>query len=84
MPLTPARDLIAAAFAKALARAAAEKGWEGTEALPIDVEVPSNAAHGDYATSIAMRLAKPLRKAPREIATALIERLEQKPPIASA
>jgi arginyl-tRNA synthetase len=80
---TPARDLVAAAFSEALARASRELGWQGTEAVPIDVEVP-NSAHGDYATSIPMRLAKSVRKPPREIASAIKERLEIRPPIASA
>jgi arginyl-tRNA synthetase len=79
----PARDLVAAAFSEALARASRELGWQGTEAVPIDVEVP-NPAHGDYATSIPMRLAKSVRKPPREIASAIKERLETRPPIASA
>ena len=83
VPVTPARDLVGAALADALARASRDKGWEGTTALPIDVEVPKDAAHGDYATSIAMRLAKPLRKNPREIATAIVEKIEKKAPIAA-
>jgi arginyl-tRNA synthetase len=81
--LTPARDLVAAAFADALARATKEKGWTGTEAADIDVEVPGNPAHGDYATSVAMRLAKPLRRSPREIASAIAEKVERKAPVAS-
>jgi len=82
--MSPARDLVAAALSLALARAAKEKGWEGTAALPIDVEVPGNPAHGDYATSIAMRLAKTLRKDPRQIATAIVEKIERTAPIATA
>jgi arginyl-tRNA synthetase len=81
---TPARDLVAAAFSEALRRAARERGWEGTEGVPIDVEVPGNLEHGDYATSIAMRLAKTLRKPPREIATAIKDQLELRAPLASA
>ncbi|MGH2491158.1 MAG: arginine--tRNA ligase, partial [Candidatus Limnocylindria bacterium] len=81
---TPARDLVAAAFSEALGRAARELGWEGTEGVPIDVEVPANPAHGDYATSIPMRLAKTLRKPPRDIAAALKDRLELGAPLASA
>jgi arginyl-tRNA synthetase len=81
---TPARDLVAAALAEALARAARDNGWQGTIAEPIDAEVPANAEHGDYATSVAMRLAKTLRKPPREIATAIKDRLELRSPIASA
>ena len=82
--LTPARDLVGAALSAALARAAKEKGWTGTEGEPIDVEVPANPAHGDYATSVALRLARRLKRNPREIATAIVEKLEKKAPIASA
>ncbi len=78
-----ARDLVAAALSSALARAAKEKGWEGTAALPMEVEVPGNAAHGDYATSIAMRLAKTLRRNPRDIAAALAAEVVTQAPIAS-
>lgn len=35
------------------------------------IERPKQASHGDYACSLAMQLAKPLRKSPREIAQAL-------------
>ncbi len=42
---------------------------------PILIERPKQAAHGDYACNLAMQLAKPLRKAPREIAQALIAAL---------
>ncbi len=81
---TPARDLVAAAFSDALARAAREHGWQGFEGEPIDVEVPGNPAHGDYATSIGMRLARALRKSPRDIATAIKDQLELRVPLASA
>jgi arginyl-tRNA synthetase len=81
---TPARDVVAAALAEALARAARERGWEGIASEPMDVHVPANPAHGDYATSIPMRLAKTLRKPPREIASAIKDKLELRPPLASA
>ena len=58
---TPARDLVAAAFSDALGRAARQFGWEGWENERIDVEVPAHAEHGDYATSVAKRLARILR-----------------------
>ncbi|WP_035383218.1 arginine--tRNA ligase [Ferriphaselus sp. R-1] len=44
---------------------------------PIVIERPKQAAHGDYACNLAMQLAKPLRKAPRDIANALIAALPQ-------
>jgi arginyl-tRNA synthetase len=81
---TPARDLVAAAFSGALGRAARQHGWGGTEGVLIDVEVPANVEHGDYATSIAMRLAKTLRRPPREIAAAIKDQLDLRPPLAAA
>jgi len=36
------------------------------------IERPKLASHGDYACNLAMQLAKPLRKSPRDIANALI------------
>ncbi|MEW5904887.1 MAG: arginine--tRNA ligase [Pseudomonadota bacterium] len=44
---------------------------------PITIERPKQAAHGDYACNLAMQLAKPLRKSPRDIANALIAALPQ-------
>jgi arginyl-tRNA synthetase len=82
VPLTPARDLVAAAFAAALARATKKNGWPGTESEPIDAEIPKDPTHGDYSTSVALRLAKPLRRDPREIATVIAAEVETKAPIA--
>src|SRR4030067_24850 len=39
------------------------------------IERPKQASHGDYACNLAMQLAKPLRKSPRDIAQALIAAL---------
>jgi arginyl-tRNA synthetase len=74
---------VAAAFAKALARAAKKNGWQGTESVATLAEVPKDPTHGDYATSIALRLAKALKRNPREIATAIAAEVEKKAPIAS-
>ena len=43
--------------------------------LSIILERPKSAEHGDFATNIAMQLAKPLRQNPRAIAEALIKNL---------
>ncbi|MGH7646454.1 MAG: arginine--tRNA ligase [Gemmatimonadales bacterium] len=42
--------------------------------VPDDVvwEVPRDDAHGDYATNVAMALARPAKKAPRQIAEAIV------------
>ena len=81
---TPARDQVAAAFSDALGRAARQYGWQSWESEAVDVEVPAHAEHGDYATGIAMRLARTLRRPPREIATAIKEQLDLRPPLATA
>jgi len=50
-----------------LAGAAADLSVEST------VERTRDAGHGDFASNIAMRLAKPARKSPRDIAASLVE-----------
>jgi arginyl-tRNA synthetase len=52
-----------------LAAAAADLSIETT------VERTRDASHGDFASNIAMRLAKPARKNPREIAASIVEAL---------
>ncbi|WP_271007994.1 arginine--tRNA ligase [Paucibacter sp. B51] len=42
-------------------------------------ESPKQAAHGDFACTAAMQLARPLKKNPRELAQALIEALQRRP-----
>jgi arginyl-tRNA synthetase len=39
------------------------------------IERPKQAQHGDYACNVAMQLAKPLKRNPRDIASALIAAL---------
>jgi arginyl-tRNA synthetase len=72
---------------RARARAAVERAWEraiaaGTlPALPpeerpaVDIERPAKPEHGDFASNLAMRLAKPYRRAPLEIARVLAEEI---------
>ncbi|WP_163510763.1 arginine--tRNA ligase [Fodinicola acaciae] len=57
-----------------------------TSALPetTTVERPRNRDHGDYATTIALQLAKKVGVPPRELAGWIGERLAQQPGIASA
>ena len=42
----------------------------------ISLDRPKNREHGDYATSIALQLAKPAGKNPREVAQIIIDQLE--------
>ncbi|MFT3859700.1 MAG: arginine--tRNA ligase [Aquabacterium sp.] len=49
---------------------------------PIPVfEAPKQASHGDLAVTAAMQLAKPLKKNPRELATALVDALNAQPAV---
>ncbi|MBA2372201.1 MAG: arginine--tRNA ligase [Chloroflexi bacterium] len=68
----------------AVLRAADELGWdEAARTVAVEVEHPSDPAHGDYATNIAMKLTRTLRKPPLEIAEAVKERIVTGDPIAS-
>jgi arginyl-tRNA synthetase len=64
------RSHLSELFAQALREVAPEQA--GATVL---IERPKQAQHGDYACNLAMQLAKPLRKSPRDIAQALIAAL---------
>jgi len=49
--------------------------------LPAAFELPKQAAHGDLAVTLAMQLAKPLKKNPRELAQALVDALNRQPAV---
>ncbi|GAA5148950.1 arginine--tRNA ligase [Microbacterium pseudoresistens] len=80
-------DALAAAILSVLAPIAAERRPEEPFALAasdIVLERPRNRDHGDWATNIAMRLAKPLGTNPRELAQAVADGLAAVDGIASA
>jgi len=69
-----------AASIQALVAAAIERGaLSGTAPETIVLERPKNRDHGDYATSIALQLAKAAGKNPREVATLLQEEIAALP-----
>ena len=47
--------------------------------VAIELARPKQASHGDYSCNLAMQLAKPLRKNPRDLATLLISALPASP-----
>jgi len=59
-----------------LTRAASSIGADTTQ-INIVLERPKTAEHGDFATNLAMMLAKPMRQNPRAIAESLIKALPQ-------
>lgn len=55
------------------------KCFEAVDITPenIMIEIPKDSTHGDYSTNIAMQLTRTLHKNPREIATAIVDSLDQ-------
>ena len=62
--------------------AAAKTIVDDTASLTAVLERPKSNDHGDFATNIAMQLAKPLRQNPRAIAESLIKALPASPYVA--
>ena len=72
---SPLRQRLARLIGRGAA-AAQEAGKLPVVALPdFTVEQPQRPEHGDYATNLAMRLARAARMAPRQIATAIVDAL---------
>ena len=69
-------DLLAAQIQAAISRAIERGELIGTVPESIPLERPKNRDHGDYASSIALQLAKPAGKNPREVAELLKADLE--------
>ncbi|MFZ5596733.1 MAG: arginine--tRNA ligase [Bacillota bacterium] len=72
------RGQIAEMLRKALASAGKKGILPEVEAPEFVVEVPREKDHGDFATNMAMLLARPARSAPRKIAEALTGELDLK------
>ncbi len=65
-------------FAELLQKAANKVATPDSN-VQIELTRTKQPSHGDYSSNLAMQLAKPLRKNPREIATLLIEALPDSP-----
>ncbi|MTA49689.1 MAG: arginine--tRNA ligase, partial [Actinobacteria bacterium] len=70
-------DLLAAQIQAAISRAIERGELIGSVPAIIPLERPKNRDHGDYASSIALQLAKPAGKNPREVAELLKKDLEK-------
>ncbi len=81
--IAPVNDTIRADVRAAVERAWARAvtggslpAWSGDTAPPaVEVERPADHVHGDFASNLAMKLARPYRMAPLAIATALAAEL---------
>jgi len=74
-PRTHLGELLAAALAAA---------FPEHSAVPVSLERPKQAGHGDYACNLALQLAKPLKRNPREVAQALVAALPRSEMLAKA
>lgn len=59
----------------ALLSAAARKAFPDIEAPDLELERPKNADHGDFATNMALQLARRIGRKPREVAEAIVAAL---------
>ncbi|HEV2591832.1 MAG TPA: hypothetical protein VGU02_08055, partial [Gaiellaceae bacterium] len=50
----------------------------------VDLERPGNAEHGDYATNVALRSSKAVKRPPRDLAAELAEKIAELPEVESA
>ncbi len=76
------KNLIESLVSDALAALGPE--LTGNTAVALDIERTRDPAHGDFACNIAMRLAKPARRNPRELAQQIIAALPASPWLARA
>ena len=88
---TQVRAAVDRAWDRAVAAGALPTWPEGSVRPAVEVERPADPAHGDFASTLAMKLARPYRMAPGSIAGALADALtaeaaagEGSTPIASA
>jgi len=58
-----------------LLRAALKSLAPETADTPIVLDRPKQASHGDFASNLALQIAKPLKRAPREVAALLVSEL---------
>jgi len=64
------REILQSVLREALARVA-----PGHDGITIGLERPKQASHGDYATNVALQLAKPLKRSPRDVAQSIVAAL---------
>ena len=76
-------EQLEAAVTSAISRAISQGEISGELPSAITLERPKNRDHGDYATSIALQLAKTAGKSPRDIAQIIIDQLSNVDLIAS-
>ena len=69
-------EQLEAAIKAAITRAITTDAFAGVTPTSITLERPKNRDHGDYATSVALQLAKAAEKNPRDVAQIIAEQLK--------
>lgn len=72
---SPIEETLAERLTEAIARA----GLALPEGARVEIEVPRQEGHGDWASAVALTLAKPAKRAPRDVATAIAAALPPDP-----
>ena len=75
--MTTVPEILSASIKKAFEKAQQDNLVPATEIGDIAVERPQNPEHGDYSSSLPLKLAKPLKKNPIEIANVLAKYLKK-------
>ena len=78
----PVKDLIRDSIRDALANLRSTGSLPDVEAPAFVVERTKNRSHGDFASNVAMMLAKPAAKKPRDLAQAIVDALPARDGIA--
>jgi arginyl-tRNA synthetase len=70
---------IEAYLTERLGAAIQSAGFELPDGIAVEVEVPREENHGDWASAVALSLAKHARRPPREVANAIVGALDVEP-----
>jgi arginyl-tRNA synthetase len=82
--MTPPASSELKAHLASLFAAALDQVAPGHDAASIVLDRPKQAEHGDFACNLALQLAKPLKRNPREIAQGLVQALPASPVVDKA
>jgi arginyl-tRNA synthetase len=74
-----ARQAVERAWVQAVRSGALPPIPADSDTPPVEIAIPANPDHGDLASNLAMKLARPLRRAPMAIAEALAAALRAEP-----
>ena len=76
---TQVRDTVERAWARATESGALPSVPEGQDVGAVEVSRPDNPEHGDFASNLALKLARPLRRSPLQIAQAVADEVRRDP-----